>query len=119
MVKVCLTAVVTVLERQYDRYFSMDINKKLEEENESARCHNIDAEEIMGMFSAAKDNAQNATLNYLSSKIRTQKNGVVDYLDNLEQDERTWVIQMSRTIGHQFWPILTATLAKMRCVSSA
>ena len=50
MVKVCLTAVVTVLERQYDRYFSMDINKKLEEETESARCHNIDTEEIMGMF---------------------------------------------------------------------
>ena len=64
-VKVCLTAVVTVLERQYDRYFAMDVSKKLEE-TESARCHNIDAEEIMGMFSAAKDNAPNATLNYLS-----------------------------------------------------
>ena len=79
MVKVCLTAVAIVLERQYDRYFSMDINKKLEEETESARCHNIDAEEIIGMFSVAKDNAPNAKLNYLSSKIRAQKNGVVDY----------------------------------------
>ena len=101
MVKVCLTAVITVLERQYDRYFAMDINQKLEEETESARCHNIDAEEIMGMFSATKDNAPNATLNYLSSKIRAQKNGVVDYLDNLEQDKRTRVIQMSRTIGRK------------------
>ena len=52
MAEVCLTAVITVLERQYDRYFAMDVSKKLEEETESARCHNIDAEEIMGMFSA-------------------------------------------------------------------
>ena len=101
MVKVCLTAVITVLKRQYDRYFAMDVSKKLEEETESARCHNIDAEEIMGMFSAAKDNAPNATLNYLSSKIRAQKNGVVDYLDNLEEPQKNRVIEMSRTIGRK------------------
>ncbi|KAK2151295.1 hypothetical protein LSH36_368g05017 [Paralvinella palmiformis] len=66
---------------------------------ESARCHNIDAEQIMGMFSAAKNNAPNATLNYLSSKIQAQRNGVVDYLDSLDQEKRNKVIQISRTIG--------------------
>ena len=91
MAEVCLTAVITVLERQYDRYFAMDVSKKLEEETESASCHNIDAEEIMGMFSTAKNNAPNATQNYLSSNIRAQKNGIVDYLDNLEEDQRNRV----------------------------
>ncbi|KAK2140232.1 hypothetical protein LSH36_1428g00020 [Paralvinella palmiformis] len=60
-------------------------------------CHNIDAEQIMGMFSAAKNNAPNATLNYPSSKIRAQRNAVVDYLDSLNQEKRNKVIQISRT----------------------
>ncbi|KAK2145658.1 hypothetical protein LSH36_666g01027 [Paralvinella palmiformis] len=89
--------VITVLERQYDRYFTMDITDRLKQETESARCHNIDAEQIMGMFSAAKNNAPNATLNYLSSKIQAQRNGVVDYLDSLDQEKRNKVIQISRT----------------------
>ena len=101
MMKACLSSVVTVLERQYDRYFTMDLTDTLRAETESARCHNIDAEEIMGMFSAAKENAPNSTLNYLSSKIRAQKNGVVEYLDSLEQEKRNKVVQMSKTIGRK------------------
>ena len=52
----------------------MDLTHKLRTESESARCHNIDAEEIMGIFSAAKERVPNATLCYLSAKIRAQKN---------------------------------------------
>ncbi|KAI0229010.1 hypothetical protein LSAT2_020555, partial [Lamellibrachia satsuma] len=76
----------------------MNFTNKLREETESARCHNIDAEDAMGMFSATKNNAPNTTLNYLSSKIRAQKNGVVEYL---EQENRNKVVQMSKTIGRK------------------
>ena len=65
----------------------MNLTNKLRAETESARCHNIDAEDVMGMFSAAKNNAPNTTLNYLSSKIRTQKNGVVEYLESRAREE--------------------------------
>ena len=51
-----------VLNRQYARYFSMDITEK----TQSARSHNIDAEDIMGLFSAAQKRAPNATLCFLS-----------------------------------------------------
>ena len=46
MIKSSLLAVVTVLQRQYKRYFQMDLTEQLWKEMESARAHNIDAEEI-------------------------------------------------------------------------
>ena len=42
------------MERQYKKYFECEITEQLRKETESARSHNIDAEEIMGMFSATK-----------------------------------------------------------------
>jgi hypothetical protein len=45
--KNCLTAIVTVLEKQYRRYFDLDVTNELRKETESARCHNIDAEQRM------------------------------------------------------------------------
>ena len=87
MMTECLTTIVTVLQRQYERYFNMDISEQLKE-MESARTHNIDAEEIMGMFSAAKDHAPNATLYYLSSRMRSQKNNTVGYIDSLDTERR-------------------------------
>ena len=62
MMKACVVAVIAVLERQYKKYFETDISAKLISETKSARCHNIDAEEVMGMFSAAQKKAPNATL---------------------------------------------------------
>ena len=56
LMKSCLQAVIDVLERQYSKYFALDITDKLREETASARSHNIDAEEIMGMFSAPSKN---------------------------------------------------------------
>ena len=73
MMKSCLCSIVDVLERQYNKYFELNIDERLKKESESVRSHNIDAEEIMGMFTAAKSHAPNATLCYLSSRIRAQK----------------------------------------------
>ena len=52
MMKECLQSVIAVLERQYSKYFDINITAKLREETASARSHNMDAEELMGMFSA-------------------------------------------------------------------
>lgn len=57
MTAACLTGVISVIERQYKRYFDMDLTAQLRKETQSARSHNIDAEEVMGMFSAAKQKA--------------------------------------------------------------
>ena len=50
MMKACLEE---VLERQYIRS-TLSVKLQSRKETESARSHNIDAEEIMGMFSATK-----------------------------------------------------------------
>jgi hypothetical protein len=98
MMKNCLTAIVTVLEKQYRRYFDLDVTNELRKETESARCHNIDAEQVMGMFSAAKANAPNATLCYISSRLRAQKNRVADYLDSLEPAKREKLMKLAITL---------------------
>ena len=72
MFGVCLKAITTVLERQYKRYFEMDPTTELGQETETARTHNMDAEEIMGMFSALKKRAPNATLAFLSAWVRAK-----------------------------------------------
>ena len=50
MVSACLNTTVSVLERQYKKDFELDISEKLRKETASARSHNIDAEEILGMY---------------------------------------------------------------------
>jgi hypothetical protein len=100
MTMACLVAINEVLNRQYKRYFSITISQTLLEETASARLHNIDSEELMGMFSAAKGRSPNATINYISCTLRTKKNRTVDYLDNLELFSREkvvkWAIQAAR-----------------------
>jgi len=101
MMRSCLIAVVEVIDRQYRTYFSWDLDKKLEEETKSARSHNIDAEEMVGMFSAAKKRSPNATLCYLSCRLRAKKNGTVDFLDNLDPAERELVLQKAISFGRK------------------
>ena len=93
--KRCLSSVVKVLERQYDRYFHLDITEELKRETESARSHNIDSEEVVGMFSAAQQRAPNATLHFLSSRIHSKKNFVTVYLDSLQEERRDKVISFA------------------------
>lgn len=95
MMKASLSKIVDVIEKQYQRYFATDISDQLRKETESARCHNVDAEEIIGMFSAAQEHAPNATMWYLSSRIRAKKNNVVKYLDNLEPEKRHRLIKLA------------------------
>ncbi|XP_041352647.1 uncharacterized protein LOC121371080 [Gigantopelta aegis] len=101
MMTACLLKVVEVLERQYQRYFDIDVTDELRKETESARCHNIDAEEVMGMFGAAKEHAPNATMCYLSSRIRAQKNKVVNYLDNLEMEKIYNLVKLAISLGRK------------------
>ena len=90
-----MEAVITVLERQYERYFGMDLTDALREETKSARFHNIDAKEIMGMFSAAKQHSPNATICYLSARMRAKKNRTIEYLDSMEPEQREKLVRWS------------------------
>ncbi len=93
MITCSLQAVITVLERQYSKYFDLNVTEKLTEETSSLRTHNIDAEKIMGMFSSAKDKSPNATMCFLSCRMRACKNRTVDDLDNLEEEHREHVLR--------------------------
>ena len=93
MMKACLEGIIEVLERQYKKYFECEITEQLRKETESARSHNIDAEEIMGMFSATKKKSPTATLCYISCKMRALKNRTFKYLDNLDKDTRDNVLK--------------------------
>ena len=79
----------------------MDLTEQLRKETESARAHNIDAEEIIGMFSAAQKRPPNATVCYLSSKLRAQKNMVVDYLGATDEETRERMVRMSVSLGRR------------------
>ena len=81
--------------KNYDRYFHLDITEELKRQTESARSHNIDSEEVMGMFSAAQQRAPNATLHFLSSRIHSKKNFVTVYLDSLQEERRDKVISFA------------------------
>ena len=64
MMSASLLTTVQVLGSQYSRYFTLDISETLPGENELARSHNIDAQTLMGMFSAAKDDAPNSAMSF-------------------------------------------------------
>ena len=48
----------------------------------------MDAEEVMGMFSALKKRAPNATLAFLSARMRAKKIHIIEYLDELHSERR-------------------------------
>ncbi|KAG1681468.1 hypothetical protein GQR58_011851 [Nymphon striatum] len=101
VMRAVISAVVELLERQYRKYFDTELTEKLKEETKSARSHNIDAEEVMGMFSAAKNRAPNATLCFLSSKMRAQKNRTVAYLDTLSVEKREDIVKKATKLGFE------------------
>ena len=68
----------------------------------------------MGMFSAAKEHAPNATLCYLSSRIRALKNKVVDYLDGLQTEKRDKLIKLAITFGRKQRGIKRKRSAKIK-----
>lgn len=100
MMSACLKTVIVVLERQYKRYFQLDITEELRRETMTARMHNIDAEEIMGSFSANKERAKNANTDFLTARMRSRKNNVVPWLDDMFASKRnstvTWAVRRGR-----------------------
>lgn len=50
----CLRAFIEVLERQYKKYFEGDLSEKLRTETKSIQNHNMDVNEVIGIFSAAQ-----------------------------------------------------------------
>ena len=93
MMASCLKSVILVIERQYARYFGMDITEELKK--------HIDSEEVMGMFAAAQQKAPNATPHHLSSKIRAQKNSVTYYLASLAVENKEKVIKLAISIARK------------------
>ncbi|KAK2139856.1 hypothetical protein LSH36_1587g00069 [Paralvinella palmiformis] len=91
--RVCLGAITAVLEKQYKKYFALNISGVLRRETKSAWTHNIDAEEVMGMFSALKNKVPSATICYLSSKMRAVKNRTVKYLDKMPKERRELILK--------------------------
>ena len=69
MMKAVLQAVHEVINRQYNNYYNTEDTDDRRCILESARTHNIDSEEVMGMFSANIARAPRATLLFVSSKI--------------------------------------------------
>jgi len=82
MVKSCLQPIIDVLEWQYKNSFTDDweIPESLRLETKSDRSPNMDTEESISMFSAAKQKAANATTCYPSCKMRAQKDRNVNYI---------------------------------------
>nr|XP_023675021.1 uncharacterized protein LOC111847771 isoform X2 [Paramormyrops kingsleyae] len=74
---------------------------KMKQETESARLHNIDAEELMGMFSAAQRRGPSATLCFLSCRMRAIKNRTVKYLHSLDEEKRDKILKKAVSYGRQ------------------
>ena len=101
MLMVCISAIMDVINRQYEPYFNLDVTEQLRIETKSVRPHNIDAEEMVGMFSAAKQRAPNSTLCYISSKLRAKKNHTVEFIDAMDAEEREKVVKWSVAMGRK------------------
>ena len=93
MITACISEVLIVINRQFADYMKMDITEELERETASARLHNMDAEAVMGMISAEMHRSPNATVCFMSSKVRAIKNGTVGHLDSLEPEEREKIVE--------------------------
>ena len=61
MMQTLISATITVFGGQYKVYFYLDVTEKLTRVPRSARSHNMDAEEVMGLFSALLHTIQHAS----------------------------------------------------------
>lgn len=89
MLKSLLAATMQVIQNQYKRYYEMeDMSHDELQKLNTARTHNMDSEELMGMFSALHARAPRATLIFNSSKIRAKKNKTFQYLKSCPNAEQ-------------------------------
>ena len=88
VLKDVLAAIMSVVQRQYKNYYAMEVTDDLRSKLASARTHNMDSEEVMGMFSAGQARAPRATLLFISSKIRARKNDTLKFILSHPESER-------------------------------
>jgi hypothetical protein len=88
-----------VLSRQYAKYFTLDIRDELKKQTESAKLLNMDAEEIVGMFSAAQQRAAHATLCFKSAKIKAKKNKTMQFVNGMSQEDRERLLKWMVNAG--------------------
>ena len=96
-VKAMMVQVNNIIKRQYTKVFQCS-DEELEElatKTKGAMVNNIPCEELVGMQSALKAKAPNATLLYNCAKIKSKKNKVLPYLESLPVAERDRIIQGS------------------------
>jgi len=102
MMRSCLIAIADVINHQYKKHLLWNLHETLEEETKkSARSHNTDAEEMVGMFSAAKQRSPNETLCHLSCWLRAKKNRTVEFLDNLNPEEKEIFLRKAISFGRR------------------
>ena len=94
VMKAVLKATSEGLQKQYQTYESEQLEKN-KDKLDSARTHNIDSEEVMGMFSASHSRAPRATLLYLSSKIKAKKNKTLQYLESHTEEHQEKLVKKS------------------------
>ncbi|XP_033122099.1 uncharacterized protein LOC117121105 [Anneissia japonica] len=99
MMKQCLEATSKVLHRQFSKYFEIDITEELKEQTASARLHNIEAEQMMGMFSARKTMKPNATIDYIACGIKARKNKTTSFLHTLDNATKQRLMNTAISIG--------------------
>ena len=75
----------------------MNVTEEIKQKLDSARTHNIDSEEVMGMFSANQSRAPHATLLFISSKIKAKKNNTLAYLSSHPESET--LVRKAVTVG--------------------
>lgn len=61
----------------------------------------MDSEEMVGMFGAAQKRAPNATLCFLSCRMKAVKNRTVKYLDDMSEERRNDVLHKAVPYGRK------------------
>lgn len=84
MIRGILEGSAEVIQRQYQSFprLSVEQQETMRTASEFACLHNIDAEKVMGMFSAALSQSPNATMMMISSRIKGRKNYVLNFLSD-------------------------------------
>ncbi|KAG1681439.1 hypothetical protein GQR58_011831 [Nymphon striatum] len=85
MLSSCLQAIIIVLERQYSRYFSLDLTEKLRQETASTRLHNIDSEEMVGMFSGRLSSIRGPIKYFISDNGTNLTSAEKELKENIKQ----------------------------------
>ena len=95
-----LEKTLDVLERQYLPYTKFNLEEAAKD-TRATPTHNMGAEEIVGLFSAAQDRAPNATILFLNSKIKARRNRTIIKLQELGDGKRSGMIKAAIIIAKQ------------------